>query len=140
VGIIYLKANVLVYLLPPCEVSRKHFSSSTKHMLGIFVDSNRLPREPSVAKVSVPPPAQAQARVEAANKIEARSSVAPQQKSSLKSASVPRCSDGPSGPYAANGSVVASAQTQSMAPLMSNPELDALLADPTIQRLLTATK
>ena len=38
-GVVNLK-NMTLYIIPPCEISRKFYKNPKKHLLGIFVNPN----------------------------------------------------------------------------------------------------
>ena len=57
VGVINLKNQMILYLVPPCEFSRKFYQNPKKHLLGIFVNSTAEPKSyVDLNNLSLPPP------------------------------------------------------------------------------------
>lgn len=44
VGIIPIKSNVLIYLVPPCDFTKKYISTKESFMLGLLANTNKLPK------------------------------------------------------------------------------------------------
>ncbi len=57
VGVINIKSKFILYLVPPCDFSRKFYQNPKKHLLGILVDSNIEPKMyVDMNNLSLPPP------------------------------------------------------------------------------------
>jgi hypothetical protein len=57
VGLINLKNEMILYLVPPSDFSRKFYQNPRKHLLGIFVNSNVEPKSyVDMSNLSLPPP------------------------------------------------------------------------------------
>lgn len=57
VGLINLKNQMILYLIPPSDFSRKFYQNPKKHLLGIFVDSKVEPKPyVDMNNLSLPPP------------------------------------------------------------------------------------
>lgn len=44
IGIIPIKSNVLIYLIPPCDFAKKYINTKESFMLGILVNTDKLPK------------------------------------------------------------------------------------------------
>ena len=57
VGVINIKSKFILYLVPPCDFSRKFYQNPKKHLLGILVDANIEPKMyVDMNNLSLPPP------------------------------------------------------------------------------------
>jgi len=57
VGVINLKNQMILYLVPPSDFSRKFYQNPKKHLLGIFVNSTAEPKSyVDMNNLSLPPP------------------------------------------------------------------------------------
>eukprot|EP00826_Nyctotherus_ovalis_P005369 TRINITY_DN1120_c0_g4_i2.p1 TRINITY_DN1120_c0_g4~~TRINITY_DN1120_c0_g4_i2.p1 ORF type:complete len:294 (-),score=54.95 TRINITY_DN1120_c0_g4_i2:27-908(-) len=44
VGIVPIKSNILIYLVPPCDFTKKYINTKESFMLGLLADASKLPR------------------------------------------------------------------------------------------------
>ena len=57
VGVINFKSKYILYIMPPCEFSRKFYQNPKKHLLGILVDSTTEPKTfVDMSNLNLPPP------------------------------------------------------------------------------------
>lgn len=57
VGVVNLRYPAILYIIPPCEFSRKFYQNPRKHLLGIYVDSNAEPKSyVDMNNLVLPPP------------------------------------------------------------------------------------
>lgn len=57
VGVINFKSKYILYIMPPCEFSRKFYQNPKKHLLGILVDSTTEPKAyVDMSNLNLPPP------------------------------------------------------------------------------------
>lgn len=57
VGVIYIKKDFILYLISPCEFSKKFYRNPKKHLLGVLVDANVEPKPyVDMSNLGLPPP------------------------------------------------------------------------------------
>eukprot|EP01022_Parablepharisma_sp_SALTPOND_P022744 TRINITY_DN463_c0_g1_i1.p1 TRINITY_DN463_c0_g1~~TRINITY_DN463_c0_g1_i1.p1 ORF type:complete len:683 (-),score=57.33 TRINITY_DN463_c0_g1_i1:2519-4567(-) len=111
-GIIHIRPHILIYLVPPCEYTKKYVQTKESHMLGVLVNTNKLPKsapeEPKkeVADVKNPPVSQ-----QSGNTAEEKVVGAPKGQ-----------------------------QQALVASIMANPKLLAMLNDPQVQMALSQSQ
>jgi len=110
-GIIYIKPHILIYLVSPCSYTEKYINAKDSHMLGILVNTNKLP------KSTMEEPAQI-------NAAEPKQAILPQ--SGNKISTTPIIEKQESKEENKN-------QQELVNTIMNNPKLLAMLSDPKIQ-------